>query len=225
MTCPSKRPNTLGPCKILAGIVLLAFFAGIARGAPPTSKPVSEYDDQPIQHSPPTTAPAATVDNFNVQRLLTAMAVVLTLIFGLRYAAGWLFPATKVSRKTRSVRVLARTTIAPRQQVMLLHVGRRVIVVGDSAGSLSLLGQIEDPDEVAELIGQNEQSDQQPAVNGRFGTLFGRAKTEIEGAMPAASETETEEPNVSAAELDDARGEISQLITRMRALTQTVRKE
>ncbi|MGN6504647.1 MAG: FliO/MopB family protein [Tepidisphaeraceae bacterium] len=215
----------------LAGLILLSAVAlpSAPALAAPASQPVSAYDNQPVRRSghAPSTSTATPAESFNVERLITAMAVVLTLIFILRYAAGWLFPATKASRGSRAVRVLSRSTIAPRQQVMLLHVGRRVIIVGESGGALSSLGHIQDPDEVAELIGQTENTEF-PTLGSRFGTLFGRARDELETPSPDLNPDDPESPTADALppdELAGTRSEISSLIHRMRALTQTVRKE
>ena len=55
---------------------------------------------------------------------------------------------------TTAVQLLSRTVLSPKQHVMLLRVGRRLVVIGDSGGQMSALSEITDPDEVAALVGQ-----------------------------------------------------------------------
>lgn len=97
---------------------------------------------------------------------------------------------------TKGVKVLSRSVLAPKQQVLLLQVGRRVIVVGDSGGNMTPLCEISDSDEVAALLGQlqanrPEQTTSKPPVT--FGGLFNRAKEPFE----AVDEEPT--PNVEPA--------------------------
>src|SRR5688572_17449418 len=49
------------------------------------------------------------------------------------------------------IRVLGRKTVGARQEILLVEVGTRVIVVGSTRDRLSALGEIANPDEVAVL--------------------------------------------------------------------------
>lgn len=195
--------------------------------------PVSLYANKSITRTSGETA--VLTQGFDWQRLVMAMAVVIGVIIALRYAVGLLFPAARATRGSRAIRVLTRTPLAPRQQVMLLQVGRRVIVVGESGGNLSSLGHIDEPDEVAELIGQIDNAES-PAAAGRFRSLFGRARSEFaEGELTADAGTFAEDRADLAArspvaggpadvpEVREAAKEIAGLIDRMRSLTKTMR--
>jgi flagellar biogenesis protein FliO len=105
-------------------------------------------------------------------RVLGALGVVIALIFLFRWAARFFFPSVAGRSPTRIVEVLARSVLTPRQQVMLIRVGRRLIVVGDSGSHLSTLCEIADPDEVASLMG-HVREEKISAASG-FGSLFGR---------------------------------------------------
>jgi hypothetical protein len=100
-------------------------------------------------------------------------------------------------------------------------VGRRVIVVGDSAGTLTTLSEISDGDEVATLLGQLENTEL-PAIPSRFSTLFGKAQDEFIEDEPKPAADVTVAP---VAEIEQAQTEISGLIDRMRSLTRAVRRE
>ena len=86
-------------------------------------------------------------------RVLLALGAVLALIFLLRFSIKKMAPAM-VGRGSRGVRVVSRTAIGPKQQVLIVQVGRRVLIVGESGQQLRTLSEITDPDEIAALLGQ-----------------------------------------------------------------------
>ena len=117
--------------------------------------------------------PPAGTGGFDVRRIVTALAVVLVLILLARWFVRRFFGVAGAARSTRAVQVLSRSTLSPKQQLMLLRVGRRLLVVGDGGGQLNTLSEITDADEVAALVGQ-VQDDHSAALSRAFGSLFGR---------------------------------------------------
>lgn len=214
-----RRIGGLKPT-LLVLFVLVLTFATHAQ----TTQPSSVYDGQPIKRKAPATdtPKAEQKPGFDWQRLAMALAIVMGLIFGLKYIVGRLYPSVSANKGGKAVRVLARSPIAPKQQVLLLQVGKRVIVVADSAGQLSTLSQIDDADEIASLVGQIDNIDV-PAPRTRFGNMFRRAQEEYVEPVPdlASEPVEQAEPSQDIAE---AQSEISGLIERMRTLTKTVRR-
>jgi ArsR family metal-binding transcriptional regulator len=128
-----------------------------------------------------------------------------------------------MGRNRGLVRVLARSSIAPRQQIVLVEVGARVLVLGDSAGQLSSLAQITDPDEVAQLLGRIESTQSAPPTRTAFASLFGR-ETEKFGPesvhrdLPEASETPVEQPDAAEPQVDQASAELGTLLEKVRML-------
>ena len=179
---------------------------GMAGGASTDAGPavppaaVSKYEGKPIRRADaipgdgaggadtaaPADATATPAAGLSTSRLILALAVVLGLIFGLRYLARRAFPQAAGGRPTGAVRVLGRTSVAPRQQVMLLQVGRRVLVVGDSGGAMRSLAEISDPDEVASLIGQTQRQ-QQTTPTQQFATWLGAARNAFGRAVDHAA--------------------------------------
>lgn len=82
---------------------------------------------------------------------LAALGIVIALIFGARLAYQRL-GGRVATRATAAVEVLSRTSVAPKNHVLLLRVGQRVLVVGDSATGLRTLANVDDPEEVAALL-------------------------------------------------------------------------
>jgi flagellar biogenesis protein FliO len=135
-------------------------------------------------------APGATHTSIDLDsgRVVTALAAVVGLILLLRWAAKKTFPAVAAVSRQQVVKVLARCPLAPRQQVILLQVGRRIVVAAESASQLSSLCQITDPDEVAALLGEL-QREKPASVASSFTSWFVRHKqafgTDGEDAEPA----------------------------------------
>jgi len=190
---------------------------------PPTPRITDTYDKEPIQRteslvhsedqSPATDSGTATLE---LPRLLGAMALVVGLIFLLRWIGRRFFGATPIAGGTRAVQVLSRSLIAPRQSVMLMRIGRRLLVVADNGSQLASLSEITDPDEVAALIGQL-QGEKLDIAGRTFGALFGRSRKDEAGEAAvvetpvSVDESQTAEPDVSS-----ARAELNGLMDQVR---------
>ena len=118
--------------------------------APPGGNPrtAAARESEPL----PSAGSSGTSPGGYVLPTLAALGVVLGILYGLKAVAaklGGFSPA----RPTAAVEVLSRTAIGPKGHVLLLRVGGRVLVVGDSAaGGLRTLADVQDEEEVAELL-------------------------------------------------------------------------
>jgi hypothetical protein len=104
---------------------------------------------------------------------------------------------------------------------MLIRVGRRVIVVGESGSQMNTLCEITDPDEVAELAGQLQ--DAKTASPGRmFGTMFGRSRRDFERAddRPVEPSSGLREAETDETPVASAREELSGLRERVRLIAE-----
>jgi flagellar protein FliO/FliZ len=147
-------------------------------------------------------------------RLVIALAAVIGLILLLR--AGYRrLSGAGLGGTGKLVTVLSRSFISPKQQVLVLEVGKRLLVVGDSGGHMSSLCEITDPDEIAALIGRSRA------------TSAAKAKTAFAGVFRKANESfddqaVVEEPSEEATAPDDAVSteEIGGLLDKVRLLQQ-----
>lgn len=170
--------------------------AGVAPSDTP-SLPHTVLGDQPlrgprpalIDHPPPTTV-IKPIEGLDFSRVGGALLAVIALIFLLRWFGKIFFPAATGKAQSRVVEVVSRSPLAPKQQVMLLRVGKRLLVVGDSAGQLSTLCEISDPDEVASMVGQLREEKSTSAV--AFGSLFGRFSRKFDSDEAEVIETPPE---------------------------------
>ncbi len=211
--------------------------------APPSSKGASDasrrsmLDDTPIRRrddAVPSAGGATTRGNGSMSspatglqgsRVLLALSLVIGLIFALRWAGRRFFITPAGGNASRAVQVLSRSSLSPKQQVVLVRVGRRVLVVGDNGQQLSSLAEIADPDEVAALIGQVQESAAALSPAKSFGNLFHRFST---GSTAAAVEAEDRRPAVMRADSGDeaeepavatTRAELGSLMERVRLVS------
>lgn len=162
----------------------------------------------------PAAMPSLGVD---ITRMFLALIIVIALILLARWVVKRFYQGAISTGGTRVVQVLNRTVLAPRQQVLLLQVGRRVVVVGESNGSLTTLAQIDDPDEIAQLVGKlNDENTHRSAA---FGGLFGRAQRKMEDDSPSAATSETLNGDAGAADpAAEARSELSGLLEKVKSI-------
>ena len=84
-------------------------------------------------------------------RTLAALAVVVVLILAARIMLKRFGPVSG-PRRREVLDVLARATVSSRHQLLLVRVGRRVVLVGQSPSSLAALSEVTDAEEAAALI-------------------------------------------------------------------------
>ncbi len=65
------------------------------------------------------------------------------------------------------IRVLARKPLGPKQEIFLVEVGTRVVMIGSTREQLTALGEFKGPDEVAALLASLPQSDDSQRVEFR----------------------------------------------------------
>lgn len=166
--------------------------AGTASASQPNADSGSQTDALPIRREaadPNSTQVVAKqsqgTSGLDLARLMAAMGIVLALILLARWGAQKLMPGTRPNAPG-PISVVSRTVIGPRQQLLLIRVGGKLLLVSDSAGTMSRLTEITDADEIAILLGStsrpatepDQESDlgELPTPNRGFGKWFGRAR-------------------------------------------------
>jgi flagellar biosynthetic protein FliO len=183
----------------------------------------------PAAASQPAMEASAAIDStttFDVRRVAAALGAVIALILALRWVAKHLFASSAAPRSGGAMRVLSRMVVSPKQQVLLVQVGRRVVVVGDSGTQMSPLSEITDADEIAALVGQINQEQSRPGMKG-FGALFGRAQDPFHArGAPQAQDEDDEIVDTDGAEssADAAGSEISGLMEKIRNMSSQFRR-
>ena len=103
----------------------------------------------------PASAPSAAAPSgsFDTSRVVLSLGAVLGLILLLRWG-GKRIGGGKLGTRSGAIQVLGRSYLSSRQQIIIVQIGRRLLVVGESGQQLTTLCEITDPDEAAVLVGQ-----------------------------------------------------------------------
>ncbi|HAU36557.1 MAG TPA: flagellar biosynthetic protein FliO [Phycisphaerales bacterium] len=133
--------------KILAAALLAAMtLGGVAARADAQTAPATGLEGQTV--APPRDTTGTDLGG-GWGRTLAALAIVVGLIFLLRWVLRRMGSPSAVRRGP--MEVIARTTVSGRQQLLLVRLGERLLVVGSGPEGMTSLGEVRDPAEVAAL--------------------------------------------------------------------------
>jgi flagellar biogenesis protein FliO len=153
-------------------------------------------------------------DILDTKRVALAMGIVLVTIFATHKVWKRLGMPGVGGKGSGSLQVVSRLNIAPKQQILLVRVGRRMVLVGNSGTQMNPLCEIADPEEAAGLLGQtvSEQS--------TFDTVLDTQEKQFDPESnvdkPAPAD---EDPAVAS-----TREELNGLMDKVRSLSQQFRQ-
>jgi flagellar biogenesis protein FliO len=163
-------------------------------------------------------------DVFNTKRMILALAIVLLAIFVSHRVWKKLGLPGGSGRLSGALQVVSRLSVAPKQQILLVRVGKRLVLVGNSGTQMNPLCEIGDPDEAAALLGEVASQRDESASVAFNAVLGGEEKRFEEESIAAASsgdeETEAEEDEAIAS----TRAELSGLAEKVRSLSNQFRR-
>lgn len=177
----------------------------------------SSYETQPIRQ---TGDPVGSTTQFvarqtstgvDITRLLIATVLVIVLIFFVRWITQKWLPSTR-GGSAGPVRLISRTNIGARQQILLVMVGKRLLILSDSGGSVSRLGEIENEDEIAQLVGSLGST----RDSGRFGSLFKREQDQFEDDPTGENPTE---PEMRTSDQVELQSDLKSLLERVKSVS------
>jgi flagellar biogenesis protein FliO len=177
------------------------------------SQPIAPDSANPAGKS---AIPGDLPSTFGATRVALALAGVVGLILVLRAGAKRVFPGSAPVRASAAVKVLARCAISPRQHLLVIQVGKRLVLVGDSGAHLNPLCEINDPEEAAGILAQAR--DESISVARRFDSFFGLARKGF-AEVPSDAEERFDESNEIAASdpsLEATRKELAGLSEKVR---------
>ena len=122
-----------------------------------------------------------------------------------------------------AVKILGRCTISPRQNLLVIQFGKRLVLVGDTGANLNPLCEITDPDEVAAILAQAR--DESISVARRFESLFGRARkdfAEAPTAQPGDQFDDAHDIKPDDPSLEDTQKELSDLREKVRDVARQI---
>ena len=165
---------------------------------------------------------------FNPWRIIGALGLVLTAIFALRWAGRRFLGMPTTGASSGAIQVLCRSILSPKQQLMLVQVGRRIVLVADCGAQMNALCEISDPEEVASLTGQIQQR-KSDSISSSFLSFLGRATTPYESHDATESQDQdSARPDAGEAAPEKAlartREELSGLLDRVRLISRHFRR-
>lgn len=97
-------------------------------------------------------------------QMLLALAVVVGMIFGLRWLLKRLGGGAMGGTRSGILEVVARTGVTTKQELMLVRFGERLVLLGRSPGAIARLAEVTDAAEVqrlqATIDGKSDESEQ-----------------------------------------------------------------
>jgi flagellar biogenesis protein FliO len=196
---------------------------GAGAGATTQGSVHTDYDRIELTRSPRggASAPGSASDNvFTVGRVTLALGVVLGCIFILRWASRHVL-GLPGGGSHEAIQVLCRSMVSPRQQLMLVQVGRRLVLVANCGAQMNSLCEITDADEIAGILGQLHRR-KNSAGTGAFLSLFRGASAPYEDAArddEAPAEVKAEANG--EVELAATRQELSGLLEKVRSVSRS----
>jgi flagellar biogenesis protein FliO len=160
---------------------------------------------------------------FDVTRVVLALAAVIALILVLRTFARRVVPGVASHRSTSAVKIVGRCPITPRQNLLIVQFGKRLVLVGDAGANLNPLCEISDPDEVASIL--THARDETISVAKRFESLFGRARKDFNPSPEEESPDQFEESRDIKADdpaIQDTQKELSDLREKVRDVARQI---
>ena len=172
--------------EILSRFVAIAFVLNCAIAAP--AQPVA---------APPATAPANVIRTsvardaaasgsssaLNLPRVIASLALVIGCILVLRWAARRFLRLPGAVRNSDAIKVLSRTPISPKQHVLALQVGNRVLIVADNGQQLSTLCEISDEQELAEFTGRSSDKGLAQEIDAALPEPASSPRQELQGLL------------------------------------------
>jgi len=191
-----------------------------------TAESVSPWENQVLgQHPEKADSLSAKEQNQSSMpspwKTLVSLVIVLALIVGVTY----LFKRFSLNANRNSmpagVEILARSSMNPKQSLCLVQLGNRLVLLGQSPNHISSLQTIDDPDEIAQIMGQLEQK-KTLSISNTFGKLFHREKELYENYENPAISLDIEDnqdQNQPNQPWCQAKGELSSLFEKVKGLS------
>lgn len=167
-------------------------------------------------------AASASSSRWDFLRIPCALGAVILLILGLRSAGKRLSAVGTNKNGGRGVQVLSRSVVAPRQQMLVVQFGRRLLLVGSSGAEMTPLCQLDDPDEVAEVLAQLKG--ERGAASKSFLATFRGADSAYEADEAPAAATSQPTNTEDAAEPQSGE-DLSGLMARVRRMSEQFQQQ
>jgi flagellar biogenesis protein FliO len=220
---PHRRFITLGALAVaLSAGASVALSQATKPAAPPAAVDAYQNVLLPAPRGGATTqttvagTKSAQSDPLDTRRVAFALGVVLVAIYAGHRVWRRLGMPGSTNKTGQTLQVMSRLAVSPKQQVLLIRVGRRFVLVGNSGTQMNPLCEISDPDEAAALLGQTV-TDSRESSTATFHDVLDGAQGRFDADIKSAQKSPEEDPEVSA--LNSARDELNSMVDKVRSLS------
>ena len=219
-----------GNLGLAAGLTCIALMASAKIALAQATRPAAvtpaadPYKDVPL--APPRSNPAATQaslasaksapsDPLETSRVVMALGAVLLAMFIIHRVWRRLGMPGSSNKTGQSLQIISRLALSPRQQILLIRVGRRCVLVGNSGTQMNPLCEISDSEEAAALLGQTI-TESKESITATFSDVLDGAQQQFDAGPPPkpASESHDEDPALAA-----ARDQLTSMVDKVRTLS------
>ena len=144
---------------------------------------------------------------------VTALGAVIGLILLLRLAYSKITGRACATGRSAAVQVLTRVAVAPRSHILLVQLGQRIIVLGESTNGLTRVASIEEPEEIACLL-KAVAADRPDSISRGFSNMLDRFNRQYVSDEAPSADRLGDSDHVTGR----ARDEVSGLLSRLRSL-------
>jgi flagellar biogenesis protein FliO len=166
-----------------------------------------------------TASTAASSDPLDTKRVAIALGVVLLAIYAALRAWRKLGMPGSAAKGGQTLQVVSRLALSPRQQILLIRVGRRFVLVANNGTQMNPLCEIANPEEAAALLGQTVTESRESA-SATFNEVLDGAQQQFNvdaPHKPSAPPDDDETPE--DATLAATREELGAMMDKVRSLT------
>ena len=216
---------------VLAGLTCVALMASAKIALAQATRPVAiaaatdPFKDVPIA-APRTNAAAtqssvsspksAPSDPLETRRVVLALGAVLLAVYVVHRVWRRLGMPGSPNKPGQTLQIMSRLAISPRQQILLIRVGRRFVLVGNSGTQMNPLCEISEREEAAALLG-NTVTESKESISATFNDVLDGAQHQFNiDAQPKPPNAASEED----ASLTAARDELTSMMDKVRSLSQ-----
>ena len=156
------------------------------------------------------------VGGLSLGRAAIALALVLALIVVVSVLFRRFNPAARTLGRGGCMQVLLRTSISAKQSLCLVKVSNRLLLLGLSPNHIAALDTIDDPDDVAQIIGMVE-SRKPNSIAGTFRSTIDNEIETYDSIAPAGQETD--DTSGRDGQYAHAQGELTTLLDKVKGLS------
>ena len=148
--------------------------------------------------------------------VLMSLSLVLALIAGTAYLLRRFLPGSQRVGRSNAIEILSRSTINPKQSLCLVRFGSKLLLVGLSPNHMSCLVNMDDPEEIAQVLGLLEK-DSIHSISNTFGRLFHKESQGYDVDEKATEPESSYEANEEG-QWRETKSELSELVDKVKGL-------